>query len=67
MLSRCARRLGICLLCGLLPFCHAAPPVAAAETAVAIDTPMPPPEWALLQREVLRAHEKACQEFFARY
>jgi hypothetical protein len=28
---------------------------------------MPPPEWALLERELLRAQERACAEFFDRY
>jgi hypothetical protein len=32
-----------------------------------IDTPMPPPAWALLERELLRASEKACREYFDRY
>lgn len=32
-----------------------------------IDTPMAPPEWALLQRAVLDAHKDACAAFFHRY
>lgn len=28
---------------------------------------MPPPNWALLEREVLRANAEACEEFFAKY
>lgn len=28
---------------------------------------MAPPEWALLQRQLLRANEEACAAFFARY
>ncbi len=32
----------------------------AAEAAVKIATPMAPPEWALLEREALRAHTAAC-------
>ena len=34
---------------------------------IRITTPMPPPAWALLERELLRAHERACVEFFDRY
>ncbi len=34
---------------------------------VRIETPMPPPAWALLERELLRANEKACRAFFGRY
>lgn len=32
-----------------------------------VATPVSPPEWALLERELLRANAKACEEFFARY
>ena len=32
-----------------------------------IATPMAPPTWALLERELLRAEERACDEFFDRY
>ena len=41
--------------------------VAAGEAVVAVDSPMPPPAWAVLQRELLRANERACAEFFDRY
>src|SRR5690242_12617564 len=40
-------------------------PAPAAD--VRITTPMPPPGWALLERELLRAQERACLEFFDRY
>ncbi len=40
---------------------------AAAETVVSISTPMTPPEWALLEREVLRANAAACRLFYKRY
>lgn len=29
--------------------------------------PMQPPEWALLERELLRANAAACEEFYAHY
>lgn len=32
-----------------------------------ISIPMPPPTWALLERELLRANAAACREFFAKY
>jgi len=32
-----------------------------------IDAPMAPPQWALLERELLDAHTSACEAFFARY
>ena len=32
-----------------------------------LETPMAPPAWALLERELLRANARACEEFFARY
>ena len=40
---------------------------ATAGITVTIDTPMPPPNWALLERELLRANTAACKEFFGRY
>jgi hypothetical protein len=39
----------------------------AAEPAIHIDTPMSPPAWALLERELLRANAAACREFFGKY
>ncbi|HQU43083.1 MAG TPA: hypothetical protein PK867_09730 [Pirellulales bacterium] len=39
----------------------------AAVSPVTIETPLPPPAWALLERELLRANARACEEFFARY
>ena len=51
----------VCILIWILPL-HAAPPVT-----LRIESPMPPPDWALLERELLRANTAACQEFFARY
>jgi hypothetical protein len=39
----------------------------AADAVVSIDTPMSPPGWALLERELLRANAAACREFFAKY
>jgi hypothetical protein len=38
----------------------------AAETII-VDTPMSAPEWALLQRELLKAHTEACELFFEKY
>src|SRR5205085_12062336 len=34
---------------------------------IEIATPMDPPEWALLEREVIHAHTAACEAFFERY
>jgi hypothetical protein len=61
-----SRRAAICCLAGILA---AAPMVCAGQavTRMQIDTPMPPPPWALLERELLRATEKACREYFDRY
>ena len=41
--------------------------VRAGGVTVRVATPVPPPEWALLERELLRANAKACEEFFGRY
>src|SRR5262245_59739159 len=41
--------------------------VAGAGPLIEIDTPMSPPAWALLERELLQANAAACAEFYARY
>jgi hypothetical protein len=38
-----------------------------AQTVVRIDTPVSPPTWALLQRQLLKANAEACREYFDRY
>src|SRR5207249_12157542 len=40
---------------------------AAGAQEIRIATPMSPPPWALLEREVLRQSAAACREFFAKY
>lgn len=40
---------------------------ASTKPALTIATPMAPPEWALLQRELLRVQTEACEAFYARY
>jgi len=45
----------------------ASPALAALPIALKIDTPMAPPEWALLERALLKANAEACEAFFARY
>ncbi|HEV8542417.1 MAG TPA: hypothetical protein VGR78_08495, partial [Verrucomicrobiae bacterium] len=39
----------------------------AANVAVTVSTPMPPPRWALLERQLLAENVPACHEFFKRY
>lgn len=51
-----------CLLCVVL-----VPSLRAGDVKLRIDTPLSPPTWALLQRELLRANTAACREYFARY
>lgn len=41
--------------------------LATGEGYVSIDSPMSPPVWALMERELLRANTAACQEFYTRY
>ena len=40
---------------------------AAQDVSLRIETPMPPPSWALLERQLLKASARACELFFARY
>lgn len=42
-------------------------PARGGEAKITVTTPMSPPEWALLERELLRANALACEEFFSRY
>ncbi len=37
------------------------------ENLFSVNTPMSPPAWALLEREVLKANSEACAEFYQRY
>jgi len=41
--------------------------VRAADPAVVIDTPMPAPAWALLERQLLQANSKGAERFAAKY
>lgn len=43
------------------------PPAGSAEPELTIDTPMSPPSWALLERELLRQNSEACRIFFDKY
>ncbi len=40
---------------------------AAAPVTVVIDSPMPPPKWARLERQLLADNGPACREFFEKY
>ncbi len=40
---------------------------AWAEPALVVKSPMPPPAWALLERELLRFNSLACERFAAKY
>ncbi len=58
----------------MIPFRHfclalawTATTAAADHPRITIDTPLSPPAWALLERELLRANTAACEEFFAKY
>jgi hypothetical protein len=42
-------------------------PAFGAERAIPVDTPMSPPVWALLERELIAANTTACQEFYGKY
>jgi hypothetical protein len=59
-------RLGLVLIVTLLTAVPArgAEPV---EVTLRLETAMAPPSWALLERELMRANARACEEFFGRY
>lgn len=56
------RYLFLTLLACVLP-----PALLLGAPRINITTPMSPPTWALLERELIRASAAACEEFFARY
>ena len=39
----------------------------AKDVAVTVDTPLAPPSWALMERELLRANSIACERFAEKY
>jgi len=51
-------RLLLCVLCA--SFCF-------AQVTVVVNTPMSPPAWALMERELLRLNSLACERFAERY
>jgi hypothetical protein len=57
------------VVCGTLalPLLGENPVRAGGDAVVRVETPMTPPAWALLERELLRAQTIACREFFDRY
>ncbi len=56
----------ICCLAGLACITPV-PRAATAGVTVQLITPQAPPEWALLERELLRANAAACREFYEKY
>ncbi len=61
-------RIRLTLLLALLICSNTTASAAPASPAtIHIDTPMPPPFWALQQRELIRANTAACRQFFEKY
>jgi hypothetical protein len=58
----------LALLAAIVPVVGLVPaPRAAAPVTVAVDSPMPAPAWATLERRLLAEHVPACREFYAKY
>src|SRR5262245_5782155 len=54
-------------LAAIVALCLTATAGRAAPPVLQINSPMSPPTWALLEREVLRSGSEACEDYFARY
>lgn len=52
---------------GVIVFFLAGQTPAAEQPTIVIDQPMPPPAWALMERELLRANSEAARAFAAKY
>ncbi len=65
-LAQCILRLRV-LLALLICSITQASAAPASPVTIHIDTPMPPPFWALQQRELIRANTAACRQFFEKY
>ena len=57
----------LCVLCSLGLLMSSKLAADDVTPTLAVDSPMSPPTWALLQRELLKANADACQEFYERY
>jgi hypothetical protein len=58
---------GLLILAALRAGGVSAAPAAVDEVVLAIETPQVPPDWALLERALLKANAQACSQFYARY
>ena len=61
-----------CVAVALLLGCAFAAPIGAhrpagREVSIRIDSPMAPPRWARLERQLLADNVPACREFFRKY
>jgi hypothetical protein len=69
MRTHISRALGTALAAALLSACAAVEPAAPAGPAstVTIDSPMPAPKWAQMERQLLAENVPAAREFFQKY
>ncbi len=66
-MSRFLKALLCVLSVTLLPAMVTSAVATAADVTISVETPMTPPNWAVLERELLRANESGCRKFFDRY
>jgi len=71
MIGNVVKQWLIAAICGIaiMPsgLAEAAGPAGAKPATIEITTPMSPPTWALLERQLLETSDEACREFFAKY
>lgn len=69
MMIKLARAFSCILMAAVIPACGAAESAdpAPSGSTMTIDSPMPPPKWAQMERQLLTENVSAAREFFQKY
>ena len=69
MMTKIARAFSCILMAAVIPACGAAESAdpAPSGSTMTIDSPMTPPKWAQMERQLLTKNASAAREFFQKY